>query len=214
MVPLTLFYIISKDFNFYALLLISVYLISFFLPMILHCPSIKVKDFIKGAVYSAYLSPTYIVIFPIYSICNLHDLSWGNRPQGNNAEFEEVQKAKDIMYRNFRSTTLLIWALTNWGIGNFLSYLAQKGSSDSYTVIQAFALFLSMVVGFKIIFSTLYSFKAYFYDRAKVHFYKVKKESSVFSEENMKKHQVDKAGFLEFHDVAPKHVEKRNVSKF
>jgi len=38
------------------------------------------RNYIIGLVTYIVLLPTFINIMQVYSMCNLHDVSWGNRP--------------------------------------------------------------------------------------------------------------------------------------
>jgi chitin synthase len=56
--------------------------IVFLIPMILR-PLDFLKNFMNytmGLIAYLFMMPTFINIFQIYAMCNLHDISWGNRP--------------------------------------------------------------------------------------------------------------------------------------
>lgn len=38
------------------------------------------KTILRGIAQFLFLTPTYVNIFLIYAICNIHDCTWGNRP--------------------------------------------------------------------------------------------------------------------------------------
>jgi len=107
--------------------------------------------------YSIYLSPTYINIFTIYSISNIHDVSWGSRPATQNETFAKIENKKMIMYRNFRSRFLIFWVAVNIIIGYGFLYLWREGFEDIIFYIGAFLVGLMF---FRIILSTVYKFKA------------------------------------------------------
>ena len=54
--------------------------LSYVLPLILHMHELKFCRFLFGSLTMMFLTPTFINVFVIYAISNLHDISWGNRP--------------------------------------------------------------------------------------------------------------------------------------
>jgi len=60
-----------------------------------------------GLLAYLYMMPTYVNIFQIYAMCNLHDISWGNRPTtgqeaiSQNKEQQEKLKADYMLYRSY-----------------------------------------------------------------------------------------------------------------
>jgi hypothetical protein len=128
---------------------------SYAVPLILHCGELSVIDFLKGIVYLIFLSPTYINIISLYSICNIHDISWGSRPAG-----DDVSKASkrdinmSIDYKNYRSQFLVVWAASNASIG-FIVVLISRSGQQSYLFF--FAAILTVMIGFKLICSFLHS---------------------------------------------------------
>ena len=77
-------------------------------------------DFIKGVLYATYMSPTYVNIMTIYSIVNIHDVSWGNRPSSQNNKLQQIENRKGIMYRDYRANFLIIWIITNIIVASLL----------------------------------------------------------------------------------------------
>jgi chitin synthase len=74
--------------------------------------------YVIGLMAYIFLTPTYSIVFGIYSFCNLHDISWGNRPAtdiGMNtltADKKRQEEMKDE-YEVFRSYALFFWILIN-----------------------------------------------------------------------------------------------------
>ena len=52
------------------------------LPMILHWKDLKIWKFIQGSFFLFLFTHSYINMMTIYSIWNIHDISWGSRPKG------------------------------------------------------------------------------------------------------------------------------------
>jgi chitin synthase len=96
---------------------------SYFIPIIININKIKICRYIIGVFCLIFLTPTYINIFMIYSIANLHDISWGNRDTGGNKN-EETKKN----LQQFRSISLIVWLFINIVYAFGMLYLVNKGS--------------------------------------------------------------------------------------
>ena len=64
-------------------------------------------------------------VLQIYSICNLHDVSWGNRPsvnQGTNMLSHHAEKQAKLKenYKVFRGHFLIFWILANYVFAFFM----------------------------------------------------------------------------------------------
>lgn len=79
-----------------------------------------------GCIQFLIATPTYVNTFTIYAICNIHDCSWGNRPEVMSSE--ELAKLED--YEQYRTGWALLWAFINGFLGYYLS--AVNASSTSY----------------------------------------------------------------------------------
>jgi chitin synthase len=73
-------------------------------------------------------TPTYMNIFTIYSICNIHDCSWGNRP----GEMTQEERDKMDDFEKFRMSWVLLWALCNGYFSYFFD--AADASKTSYSL--------------------------------------------------------------------------------
>jgi cellulose synthase/poly-beta-1,6-N-acetylglucosamine synthase-like glycosyltransferase len=78
----------------------------FALICILNCEIVTV---LRGAGHYVFMIPTYVNILLIYSICNTHDCTWGNRPDILTKEEQE----KIGSFERFRARWTIIWALCN-----------------------------------------------------------------------------------------------------
>lgn len=130
--------------------------------------------------YVIYLSPTYVNLFTIYAISNIHDVTWGSRPTEDSKAtlFREVEKKKSILYRDYRALFLIFWCICNLSVGYTLVELYITGKGN---IIFYIGLFLTSVLIFRILLSTLHNLKAS-YDRSMVRRYIKKKKSSVFGD--------------------------------
>ena len=63
--------------------------------------------------------PMFSNVFTIYAMCNLHDISWGNRPTTNSGGTEaftasqKQQTATRVNYEVFRASVLFLWIISN-----------------------------------------------------------------------------------------------------
>jgi len=176
MIVCSAFFLLDATFASVGVLFFAIYALSYAVPLVLNLWHLRVCDFIKGVLYSIYLSPTYINIFTIYSISNIHDVSWGSRPATQNETFAKIENKKMIMYRNFRSRFLIFWVAVNIIIGYGFLYLWREGFEDIIFYIGAFLVGLMF---FRIILSTVYKFKAR-WDRLKTKWTKLTRNSKVF----------------------------------
>lgn len=55
------------------------------------------------------MTPIYVNIFQIYAICNIHDCTWGNRPDN----LTEEEKAKREEFEYYRTKWVIIWIVSN-----------------------------------------------------------------------------------------------------
>lgn len=134
---------------------IGVYII----PLVQHYDTLKIMDFIKGSVYMVFMTPTFINIIVIYSICNIHDVSWGSRPSGANSLTDTARDKKmSIEYRNYRANFLCIWIILNIGCGYLI---VSQSRRENISVLFVIACILMLLVGLKVLFSTLHIFTNY-----------------------------------------------------
>ena len=97
--------------------MLSIYLV----PMLLRPADFffNMKEYLCGFLAYMLLLPMYTNLMQIYSMCNLHDLSWGNRPSGpaDGAEAlaENAKKQLELKnrYMKFRVNFLTIWIVAN-----------------------------------------------------------------------------------------------------
>lgn len=117
-------------------------------------------------------------IMTIFSICNIHDVSWGNRPTTTNEKFKRIENKKGIMYRNYRANFLILWALVNIAVAAGLVNASRRGN---VFVIFLLGCFLVFIMIFKIILSTMHIFKSH-YENRKVNKFIRSKQSHVFDD--------------------------------
>lgn len=153
----------------------------FFLPFIFRpLDALKnLQGYIVGMITYVLLLPTFINIMQIYSMCNLHDISWGNRPSaaagatGTNAFSESAKKQAELKknYEMFRVNFFIFWVILN---GVYILFLGSAVESNSITVnngewhfLEWFSIYLAGVVVYKVVFASLhllrFRFRVYCY---------------------------------------------------
>lgn len=176
MVIWSVIFLLDADLTSVGVIFFMIYALSFGTPLLLNWKHLRVWDFLKGVVYVIYLSPTYINIFTIYSISNIHDVTWGSRPSIQNDAFAKVERNKMMMYKNYRSKFLIFWVAVNIIVSYGFIYLYRENYADIIFYIGAFLVFTMF---FRIVLSTLFKCKARC-DRFKTNWTKIRRKSSVF----------------------------------
>ena len=99
-------------------------------------------------------------------MCNLHDVSWGNRPASTGGETftanEGKQEKSKADYMVFRTNFTFFWMISN-GLYLVLILWLVNGSGDrtvvnsgSFGYLEVFSLYLAGLVMFRVIFAALY----------------------------------------------------------
>jgi len=111
-------------------ILVLVIILSYVIPGLFHLFQIKILRFVKGVFYLIFLSPTYVIIFGIYSAANIHDVTWGSRPTtvgGADSKISDADKTKQnkrkLNYENYRANQFLCWILLNLIVGWGISFI-------------------------------------------------------------------------------------------
>jgi hypothetical protein len=142
-----------------GVIFLLIFLLSYIVPFVLNFTRLRMCDFVKGVLYAIYLGPTYVNIMTIYSIVNIHDVSWGNRPTQQNEKFKRIENEKGILYKDYRSNFLIIWIITNIAVAAGLVNASRQGN---VVVILALGIFLVFIMVFKIILSTAHICKSHY----------------------------------------------------
>ena len=112
---------LDEDPHFSLLTLSGVIMLSVYLVPILLRPIdfiFNFQQYVIGLVSYLLLLPTFINVMQIYSMSNLHDISWGNRPSvtaGTNALSANANKQQQLKsnYMVFRVNFLTFWIVSN-----------------------------------------------------------------------------------------------------
>ena len=179
MIGWSIVYALNESIQSISVIALAVFLLTYMIPLFVNIKNLKFWDFVKGLVYVTYLSPTYVNIFTIFSISNIHDVTWGSRPAGGGSAAEvNTEKKKQIKYKDFRSQFLVIWCGVNAGVGYGISLLYNSGYNF---VVFYLALFLVGVNVFKISLSLIHMVVSWV-DRCRVNSFKRTMHSDVFKD--------------------------------
>ena len=152
--------IILGDIQGISLIFILVLVLVIIIPLILHLPQLKLFDFIKGGAVYLFLTPTYINIITLFSVSNIHDVTWGSRPQGADITVSTLKKMNMTNdYQDFRSRFLVIWMIVNIMAGSSVVYFSRGGQELYLAIITGI---LAIVIGLKFLLSLLHVGQAYF----------------------------------------------------
>lgn len=94
---------------------------------LLNCEAVTI---LRGAAHYIFMMPTYINILLIYAICNIHDCTWGNRPD----VLKKDEQDKLETFESYRARWTAIWALCN-GLFVYLILTALNGSDQNTKII-------------------------------------------------------------------------------
>mmetsp|Transcript_8982 Transcript_8982/g.8532 ORF Transcript_8982/g.8532 Transcript_8982/m.8532 type:complete len:166 (+) Transcript_8982:1257-1754(+) len=103
-----------------------------------------------GVIILVFLGPTYINIIIIYSMANLHDVSWGNRATDDN-KGEATKRALE----QFRSLYLIVWIGLNVVYGYSIIYITDAGQT-AFIFVLTFITAGSILV--KLVAAVIYFF--------------------------------------------------------
>ena len=98
---------------------------------------------LTGSLVLLCMLPTYINIFVIYAISNLHDISWGNRPTTEKVSKKQVELK--ISYEVFRSRCLVAFVLANVAFAYIVIYLSRSNQAGYIAFVSVFVAFIVAV---------------------------------------------------------------------
>ena len=153
-VSMTAYYNDDKDATLsviFIVILVSAYLF----PLVFHLKSLMIVEFLKGVVYLIFMTPTFINIFSIYAVSNIHDITWGSRPSLKNKDTKKTKREKNIEidYKNYRSNYLVFWLMVNIAVGFTITNLSRSKTNGKLAII---AIILAAMVGLKVLFSIIH----------------------------------------------------------
>lgn len=140
----------------------------------------NLQGYVVGMITYVLLLPTFINIMQIYSMCNLHDISWGNRPSaaaaatGTNAFSESAKKQAELKksYEMFRVNFFVFWVVLNivyvLFIGTAVASNSRTVNNGQWHFLEVFSVYLAGVVVYKVVFAIMhlirFKFRVYCYN--------------------------------------------------
>lgn len=120
--------------------------------------------YLYGFVAYFLMMPMYLNVFTIYALCNLHDVSWGNRPASTGTEaFSAVKKEQEeakATYMVYRTNFLIFWLCCQ--VGFYILVLQMMISYDSAEIINSgtftYFVFFSCYVAALVLFACFWAF--------------------------------------------------------
>jgi len=148
-----------------GIIMLSVYTLPFLLRPLDFAQN--AKHYIAGLISYIFLLPMFLNVFQIYSMCNLHDISWGNRPADTTGAetFTANKKTQEKIkgdYMVFRTNFVFFWMILNGFYVVFILLLVNgtghrtTRNDGSFGYLEIFSLYLAGLVVFRVVFAILY----------------------------------------------------------
>ena len=153
----------ENDYWYYTKLLATILLLFHkLLPILYSLPCIILCDILQESFFYLFLSLTYYNIIPIYSIANIHDVTWDSENEtASKASFSQstsLKKRTEINYRNYRSNFMVIWLVINF----ITAYILIIAFENYELAILGAMAFLLMINYSNMLFYTIYLVMYYF----------------------------------------------------
>jgi hypothetical protein len=133
-------------------LMVATLLGSYIVPPLLNCTRLNICKYFFGVFILIFLSPMYINIFIIYSMANLHDISWGNRDTDSKKSMETRKNLE-----KFRALCLIVWIFVNAVYGYGMIYIS-RASQRFYILV------LTVLVSGTVLMKILFAVIHFYYD--------------------------------------------------
>lgn len=154
--------------NFHYLLISTFIMLAVYLTPMLIRPVDFILNFHKymiGLFTYFFMMPVFITCMTVYSMANLHDISWGNRPAAaDSAQLSIHAKKQAAMldnYKMYRVNAFCVWALLNIlfivGVEAIMSNADALALNDgTLGTIELFSVLMAVLATFRITFGTLH----------------------------------------------------------
>ena len=149
-------------------LMLSMYIMPFIMRPLDYLANFKNYTF--GFISYMLMMPVFTNVFQIYAMCNLHDVSWGNRPTSTGQEAftankkTQAQSAED--YKLFRTNFVFIWLAANVAYYILILELIAADSNTDATIrdsdsgyLAYFSIFLASLVLCRVTFASIHIIK-------------------------------------------------------
>ena len=111
---------------------------------------------VKNFVQYLFFQPTYAIILNVFSVCNIDDVSWGNRDSSSHINDDEFKK--------YKIKVLFVWLILNFIQGWGFSYIVTRTEYDKM-LINYYSYLVACLSGFKLISGLLGKFKYIIVDK-------------------------------------------------
>jgi len=134
----------------------------------------NLPQYLLGMTAYLLMMPVFINVMQCYSMCNLHDISWGNRPSASSGTsalsiHDKKQQELKSKYMVFRVNFLTFWICANIFYAIIIENYAQVDDTSSGEVIVAntgqfgfleiFATYLACLVVYRVFFGGIHILK-------------------------------------------------------
>lgn len=142
-----------------AMIMVCTGLANFFLPLIYEPSMIGI--WLKNFVQYLFFQPTYSIIFNVFAVCNIDDVSWGNRDSSSHLS--------DDTFKLYKVKYLFLWLVLNFIQGYSFSYVATTPSMivkgyDKH-LINGYSYLVTVLTIFKLVSAVLGKLKYVFIDK-------------------------------------------------
>jgi chitin synthase len=165
-IALTIIFGIADDYSqSWAPWLVIATIASFLITPILYGVFHKILPFLMSFLL---MTPTYVNIFITYAMCNIHDCTWGNRPDTLNKH--EIEKEGE--FKSFRTKWVIVWVLSNAAFAYFLNVVDKASGSEgnasaygmsSYIYIYTITVFAILLLVIRFLFSMIFLVQTTFF---------------------------------------------------
>jgi hypothetical protein len=131
------FFVLDAEDNFDFLPFVAYCTVTMFaISVVTHC---AVMNILRGVIQFIVLTPSYVNLMLIYANCNIHDCTWGNRPD----VLSKGEREKEAEFKAYRTKWLCVWILSNAVFAWFFNTLSTKGHGEFVLAV--------LMVGFAIL---------------------------------------------------------------
>lgn len=135
----TLWYTFTNTLNAFSWVLVACTVGSYSIGLII---TGNVKKVFMRTIQFLLMTPVYVNVFQIYAICNIHDCSWGNRPD----MMTEEEKARREEFEHYRTKWVIIWIICNLIYVKLFEMFVQLDSQNvALYVLYTMAMIMIMV---------------------------------------------------------------------
>lgn len=158
-IALTFYFMFNKDIkveiSFTEQLSISLLAIgTFMIFLIILLNPTSIPSMLGSPIY-IFFTGAYVNMFLIYSICNIHDVSWGNRPDKQT----EDEKKQTVRFETERTRWVILWIISNGAFAYVVDVIDNGDGTNSRIYISCIALIAISIMALKFIGGLLYVIK-------------------------------------------------------